>query len=281
MSKKVNNQDLKNKLAKVIEDARAKQAEKNEDGSKKYNAYEILSSIDVNDFISKKESGKTTLSYLSWADGLHIIRHLYPDFSYKICDFQSFIENKNGELIPCIIPYLFDPKVGYLVKVEVTIDNRTESCLLPVYDHAFNAKKSEKWSYKVKNWKDNTQYDIKEVEVADMGDINYAHQRALVKCLALHGLGDYLYRGESLPSGTAEVEPEVLEGQYISEEIESLRSVINKTKEANPQIKTTPPSKANIDLYKNGGDNRGYVTELMAMARQYNINPMEYIKTIP
>jgi hypothetical protein len=270
MSKKVNNQDLKIKLTKVIEDARAKQAEKNEDGSKKYNAYEILSSIDVNDFVS---TNFQKLSYLSWADALHIAKHLYPDIIYSVCEFDTFIEDKNGNLHPTKLPYLYDPILGYLVKVTVTIEEKAQVCLLPVFDGNHLAKKSVEYG--------NSKKKNGNVEVANMGDINYAHQRALVKCLALHGLGDYLYRGESLPSGTAEVEPELLDGQYISEEIEALRNAIYKAKESNPQIKSIPPSKANSDLFKNGGDNTGYVNELMAMARQYGINPMEYIKTLP
>ena len=115
-----------------------------------------------------------------------------------------------------------------------------------------------------------------------MDDINYAHQRALVKCLALHGLGDYLYRGESLPSGTAEIEPEELKGQYVKEEIECLRKAIyQKTAENKGQYNPIPPTPDNTALYNNGGDNRGYVSQLMEMARSVQINPMEYINTIP
>ena len=59
---KADNKDLKEKLKKIIDDARNKQAEVNEDGNKKYNSYEVLSSIDVNDFVS---TNFQKLSYLS------------------------------------------------------------------------------------------------------------------------------------------------------------------------------------------------------------------------
>ncbi len=294
---KADNKDLKEKLKKIIDDARNKQAEKNEDGSKKYNSYEILSSIDINDFVSQKSSGKTQLSYLSWADALHIVRHLYPNFTYKIIDFDTFIEDKNGNLHPAKLPYLYDPVLGYLAQVEVTIENRSEICLLPIYDNSFKAKKSTTWSYRVKKWNDDTKFDEKFVSVADMGDINYAHQRCLVKCLGLHGLGDYLYRGESLPSGTAESEVELLP-QYVKDEVGALRDKINNImlkiqydtpedrskKIYSKKYKDALALKATDRLkqqFESGGCNIEYTKHLINMAMALDIDVGQFIKTTP
>lgn len=280
---KADNKDLKEKLKKIIEDARNKQAEVNSDGSTKYNSYEILSSIDVNDFISKNYK---QLSYLSWADALHIVKHLYPQIKYNIVKHNTFTQDIHGNLHTAILPYMYDHLVGYYVEVEVTIDDRTESCMLPVYDSGYNAKKSTAYV----NGK-------KDVEAVNMGDINYAHQRCLVKCLGLHGLGDYLYRGESLPSGTAESEVELLP-QYVKDEVEALRDKINnimvtiqyatledKSKKiSTKKYKDVLALKATERLkqqFESGGCNIEYTKHLINMAIALDIDVGQFIKTTP
>lgn len=280
---KADNKDLKEKLKKIIDDARSKQAEVNADGSKKYNSYEILSSIDVNDFISKNYK---QLSYLSWADALHIVKHLYPQIKYNIVKHNTFTQDIHGNLHATILPYMYDHLVGYYVEVEVTIDDRTESCMLPVYDSGYNAKKATAYV----NGK-------KDVEAINMGDVNYAHQRCLVKCLGLHGLGDYLYRGESLPSGTAESEVE-LSPQYVRNEVEALRDKINNImgsiqydtpedklkKISTKQYKDVLALKATDKLkqqFESGGCNIEYTKHLINMAKALDVDVGQFIKTTP
>lgn len=280
---KLDNNNLREKLNKIIEYARKKQAEVNEDGTKKYSSYEILCSIDVNDFISKNFK---KMSYLSWADALHIVRHLYPMIKYQIVRHKTFVQDINGNLHATVLPYFYDPIAGYCVEVEVTIEDRTESCMLPVFDNGHHAKKSI--SYTLKG---------KEVEIVNMGDINYAHQRCLVKCLGHHGLGDYLYRGESLPSGTAEVETE-LTGQYLQEEVISLREKImqklipikydtsedrrkNIISQKHKDVMKLQATAKTKKQFEDGGCNIEYTKHLINMALALNIEVGDYIKHTP
>jgi hypothetical protein len=64
----------------------------------------------------------------------------------------------------------------YMVSCSVTAFGKTMTCHLPVFDHAKNCIKNP-----------------------TAKDINVAMQRALVKAIALHGIGLYIYAGEDLP----------------------------------------------------------------------------------
>lgn len=184
-------------LIALVDKAKQLQSQEN-----KPSVYEVLSSIDVLDFTDQKKG----LTYLSWADALFIMRYLYPDFKYEQLYFDTYVES-NGILYPQRSPYLYDTTLGYLVGCKITINEITLEETLPVYDTGFNPKKSSKY----------TRYKT-DVDIANMGDVNYAHKRCLVKCLAGFGLGEALYRKESLPSGLYADTPE--------QEIEALKQAM-------------------------------------------------------
>ena len=60
-------------------------------------------------------------------------------------------------------------------------------------DNKNKAMKCAPYQYKTRN-------GVKDVEAATMFDINTAIMRCLVKNLAMHGLGLYIYAGEDIPS---------------------------------------------------------------------------------
>jgi hypothetical protein len=64
---------------------------------------------------------------------------------------------------------------------------------IPVMDNKNKAMKSVPYQYKTRN-------GMKDVEAATMFDINTAIMRCIVKNLAMHGLGLYIYAGEDIPS---------------------------------------------------------------------------------
>lgn len=150
--------------------------------SKEINYFTELNQIDVSDKVEKKKSGNTMLSYLSWAFAWGEVKKLYPDASYNI--------HKYGEDNQ---PYLYDKNTGYMVTTDVTIDGITHEMWLPVMDHSNKAMKSESYTYNTRYKKDIV------VESATMFDINKAIMRCLVKNIAMHGLGLYIYAGEDLP----------------------------------------------------------------------------------
>ena len=138
--------------------------------------YANLSSVDVSGHIEKKQN----LSYLSWAWAVSELTKKYPDFSYEIVRFGD-----------AQLPYVFDPKTGYMVFTRITIDGITKEMWLPVMDGNNNAMLDHPYTYK-------TKYGEKNVSVCTMFDINKTIMRCLVKKIAMFGLGLSLYAGEDL-----------------------------------------------------------------------------------
>ncbi len=111
---------------------------------------------------------------LSWPYAVQQLRLADPTASWEVCRFDG-------------LPFL-TTKLGYFVEVAVTVQGIRLSQIHPVLD-ADNNPISEPSSF----------------------DINTSIARCLVKCIALHGLGLYIYAGEDLPNGkraTAESPPD-------------------------------------------------------------------------
>lgn len=127
--------------------------------------FQQLYDINVNDKLEKKAN----LSYLSWAWAWAEVKKIDPNATAEIHEFS--LPNVEGVKVP----YLQTP-TGYFVKVSVTIKGQTETEWLPVMDHR-----------------------NKTIEKPNAFDINKNTKRCLVKAIALHGLGLYVYAGEDLP----------------------------------------------------------------------------------
>lgn len=151
--------------------------------------FEILNSINVNSMTEKKQTGSTTLTYLSWASAWAVAKANFP-IEYEI--------ERNPETG---LPYWYDPLTGYMVFTKITIEGQTHVMWLPVLDGANRAMKAEPYEVKMK-------YKTVVVAAASMADINRSIMRCLVKNLAMFGLGLYIYQGEDVPStDTEQVQP--------------------------------------------------------------------------
>jgi len=75
---------------------------------------------------------------------------------------------------------MFMPDGTAMVKVSVTIKGDTKSCVLPVMDNRNRA-----------------------ITNPDAFSVNTAVMRCLAKCIAMFGLGLYIYAGEDLPEGAS------------------------------------------------------------------------------
>lgn len=141
--------------------------------------FKTLYHQDVGEHIEKKNTGKATLSYLSWPWAwAEIIRH-YPDATYEI----EKDENR--------MPYFAGP-LGIMVYTKLTIQGITREMWLPVMDGANNAMKTEPYTI-------SSRFGDKTVNAATMFDVNKTLMRCLVKNIAMFGLGLYIYAGEDLP----------------------------------------------------------------------------------
>lgn len=115
---------------------------------------------DIN--VSEHVEKKGQFSYLSWPFAIAQLRLADPAATWAVKRFDG-------------LPYL-KTEGGYFVEVEVTVQGITLSQLHPVLDG--------------KN---------KPIASPTAFEINTSIQRCLVKAIALHGLGLYIYSGEDLP----------------------------------------------------------------------------------
>lgn len=155
--------------------------------------FEQLLTVDVGDKIEKKDAGKDKngkpikLSYLSWAWAWAEAKKRCPDLNYEI------VKQENG------LPYVYDPKTGYMVYTRVTTGGQTYDMWLPVMDGNNRAMKAEPYGLTFKNGNSIT------VQPATMMEINKTIMRCLVKNIAVAtGLGLYIYAGEDIPEAPEE-----------------------------------------------------------------------------
>lgn len=127
--------------------------------------WDKLSKVDVSKHIEKVPAyGNKELSYLSWAWAWGVMMEHYPEATY------DFLETEDGTDV-C---YYKDDSCS--VEVVMTIGNLTRSMWLPVMDNKHKA-----------------------VNNPNALQISNAKMRCLTKCLAMWGLGHYIYAGEDLP----------------------------------------------------------------------------------
>lgn len=129
--------------------------------------------------VNKHVEEKSGLKYLSWSYAWAEIKKLDPKANFIIH------ENSEGH------PFFVSP-FGIDVKVSVTFNEITHTMRLPVLDGANKPMKIESYKYSTKN-------GDKTVQAANSFDINKSIMRCLVKAIALHGLGLYIYNGEDKP----------------------------------------------------------------------------------
>lgn len=177
--------------------------------------FNTLFYLDVGDHVEKKDTGRVTLSYLSWAWAWAEVKKHFEDATYEI------VKDENG------LPYFGDPRTGIMVYTRVTIGGITHEMWLPVMDSTNNAMKFEPYEIQ-------TRYGTKSIAAATMFDINKTIMRCLVKNLAMFGLGLYIYAGEDLPE-ESETDREVIAN--TAREIDTL--VRAATKDMTPAEKRT------------------------------------------
>ena len=117
---------------------------------------------------------KGRFSYLSWAWAVKKLREVDPTATWEVKRFDG-------------VPYL-KTDCGYFVEVEVTVQGLPLSQIHPILNN-----------------------QNKPITEPNSFDINTSIQRCLVKAIALHGLGLYIYAGEDLP----EVQEEMITAQQV------------------------------------------------------------------
>lgn len=168
----------------------------------KKSVWATLSAIDVND----KTEEKGSMTYLPWAWAWGTLKENYPEATFKkhIHDGMAYIKDEKGNAF---------------VEVTVTVEGISATELYPVTDYKNNA-----------------------ISNPDAFQVNTALQRALVKAIAYHGLGHYIYAGEDLPQ---------IDGETPQSK-EKAKEVVDPIQEATPT--PPPPTEPTPDIISAEGD---------------------------
>lgn len=134
--------------------------------------WDTLSKIDVSKHIEKKGN----LSYLSWAWAWGELMNNYPEARYSFHGFKDAAGTARD--------VLYYPDGSAAVECTITIGDVSHTMWLPVMDNRNNA-----------------------ITDPNARQISDTKMRCLVKCIAMFGLGHYIYAGEDLP-GNGETEQE-------------------------------------------------------------------------
>lgn len=149
------------------------------------NYFTALAAVNVKEHVEKKGG----FSYLSWPYAVGELRKRHPGATWEVCRF-------NG------LPFLQVEGCGCFVEVAVTVEGVRLSQIHPVLDNR-----------------------NKPIPLPNSFEINTSLQRALVKAIALHGLGLYIYAGEDLPDSE---NPSAAASDPLKTRTETLRELCAK-----------------------------------------------------
>ena len=164
-----------------------------------------LLKLNVNEHTETKQN----LTFLSWA-------WAWAEALKADANANFEVQHYNGK------PYL-EVNGSAMVVVAVRMNGTVRTCHLPVMN-----SKNQPISIEGKRYKD--KYGNEQVEKIDSFNVNTAIMRCMTKCLALFGLGLYIYAGEDIPE---------------SGESSEISKVIEK-----PKTEVTPVTSQEIDNLK-------------------------------
>lgn len=149
-------------ISKATEDAMVEMVARGQTKTPEY--FKTLNAVKCD--IKKLKVAGIELNYTSWAEAWKQLKDQHSDANYHVYE-----DPKTG------MPY-FSDRTGAFVKVSVTVCGVTHTVHLPVMD---NRNKSV------------------QAAMLDTFTINKNIQRAFAKCIAMHGIGLYVYAGEDFP----------------------------------------------------------------------------------
>jgi hypothetical protein len=156
---------------------------------------------------------KGQFTYLSWAWAVAELRKASPTATWEVIKTDG-------------LPFC-KTECGYFVEVAVTVDGITLSQIHPVLDN-----------------------NNKTIPAPNAFQINTSIQRCLVKAIALHGLGLYIYAGEDLPSvelESVDVYVDMIRKTKTMAELQKVFIDVRNQVKANPAY-TAPVTKAKDDM---------------------------------
>jgi hypothetical protein len=199
--------------------------------------FDALYNMNLGDKVEKKDN----LSYLTWSEAWKAFKEVYPSATFRV------VTNPDTKL-----PYFVDPQIGIMVFTEVTADDLTQQCFLPVLNSSMKPMRLEAYNYTVYD-KQNKRQIEKTCEAANAFDLNKTIMRCLVKNLALFGLGLKLYQGEDIPCENQDDAADQKKAQQPKRnknvQPQAAPVVIDRFAGIKNAINSTPNTDALLDLY--------------------------------
>ena len=199
--------------------------------------FDALYNMNLGDKVEKKDN----LSYLTWSEAWKAFKEVYPSATFRV------ICNPDTKL-----PYFVDPQIGIMVFTEVTADDLTQQCFLPVLNSSMKPMRLEAYNYTVYDKQSKRQIE-KTCEAANAFDLNKTIMRCLVKNLALFGLGLKLYQGEDIPCENQDDAADQKKAQQPKRnknvQPQAAPVVIDRFAGIKNAINSTPNTDALLDLY--------------------------------
>ena len=199
--------------------------------------FDALYEMNLGDKVEKKDN----LSYRTWSEAWKAFKEVYPSATFRV------ITNPDTKL-----PYFVDPQIGIMVFTEVTADDLTQQCFLPVLNSSMKPMRLEAYNYTVYD-KQNKRQIEKTCEAANAFDLNKTIMRCLVKNLALFGLGLKLYQGEDIPCENQDDAADQKKAQQPKRnknvQPQAAPVVIDRFAGIKNAINSTPNTDALLDLY--------------------------------
>ena len=93
--------------------------------------FDALYEMNLGDKVEKKDG----LSYLTWSEAWKAFKEVYPSATFRV------ITNPDTKM-----PYFVDPQIGIMVFVEVTADDLTQQCFLPVLNSSMKPMRLEAYN---------------------------------------------------------------------------------------------------------------------------------------
>lgn len=143
--------------------------------------WEKLSKINVNEHTQDRSKGGRKLTYLSWTWAYQTMMENYPEFHYEVggCTYE--------------------PDGSVMTHVMCSIGLVSREMWLPVMDKKSKIGASEK--------------------NPDSREISDTIMRCLVKCIAMFGLGVYIYAGEDVPPKESEAKAAPAAPRELTKEV--------------------------------------------------------------
>lgn len=206
--------------------------------------FNTLYAIDARDRAQKKDTGRTTLTYLPWATTYSIVAQNFDDMEYgfvtqsvDITIEEEHTNNATGIVTKetqhktVELPYI-DTPLGLIVKTWVKIGGVTKEMYLPVYDSQFKAMKSEPYTYSTKT-------GDKTVPAATIGDVYKSIMRCFAKNLSMWGVGLHFWTKEDAPETVLKLEKLIkeIDDVYLTKKKKGFadEELLNVLKEALPE----------------------------------------------